>query len=212
MRLFLDSSDIDEITEFKDFIGGVTTNPSLMKNVARKDRPELIKQICATVEGPVSVEVESEIYTEMMAEATNISKLDEKICVKLPCTFDGFRACRALFEKGIATNMTLCFSPAQALLAAECGATYVSPFIGRLDDCGESGIDLVSQIVAMNNANNYETMVIAASVRSVKHIVQAAHIGTDVATVPAKILRQCINHPLTDVGLEKFRKDIQQAK
>jgi transaldolase len=153
------------------------------------------------------VEVISEKYDDMLAESKKIAKIRNNICVKLPCTFDGLRVCRNLSSEGISTNVTLCFSPTQALLAAKCGATYVSPFIGRLDDVGHDGISLVEQLVDIFDMHGYETKVLAASVRSLQHVIQSAMLGVGAITLPPQILKQCFDHPLTIKGLEIFAKD-----
>lgn len=207
MEIFLDTAVIDEIKTYKDFIDGVTTNPTLMSKHASTDPHDVIREICDIVDGPVSAEVLSENFYDMLQEGYELAKINSNVCVKLPCTIDGLKVCKALSTKGIATNLTLCFSPTQALLAAKCGATYVSPFIGRLDDIGQNGLDLIRDIVDIYEINGYETKVLAASVRGVQHVVQAAMAGADAITLPAKILEQCFNHPLTAAGLQKFAAD-----
>jgi transaldolase len=207
MEIFLDSANLDDIVFYRDFIDGVTTNPSLMSKCDSNDLNSLIKEICKSINGPISVEVMSENYDDMLKEAVRISKIHSNICIKLPCTFDGLRVSRELSSKGISTNLTLCFSPSQALLAAKCGATYVSPFIGRLDDIGEDGMYLVEEIVDIFSVNDCETKVLSASIRSLQHVVQSALLGVDAITLPPKILKQCFDHPLTTQGLEIFRKD-----
>jgi transaldolase len=207
MEIFLDTAEIDEINLFRDFIDGVTTNPSIMARTKFDNQDDLIGEICHMVSGPVSVEVLSNDPDEMLQEGKRLASLHSNVCVKLPCTLDGFAVCRQLSKVGIMTNLTLCFSPTQALLAARCGATYVSPFIGRLEDIGHDGIGLVEEILDIYDACNYKTKVLSASVRSVSHVVQSAQLGTGAITVPAKILQQCFQHPLTDAGLEIFRND-----
>ncbi|MDR2780940.1 MAG: fructose-6-phosphate aldolase [Holosporaceae bacterium] len=212
MEIFLDTADLSEIRLYADFIDGVTTNPSIIAKRNASDFDELIKDICQTVAGLVSVEVISEIYDEMLEEGEQFAKIHSNVCVKLPCTFDGLRACKSLSLNGIATNLTLCFSSAQALLAAKCGATYVSPFVGRLDDIGQSGISLIEEIVNIFCVHGYETKVLVASVRNLQHVIQAAALGANAITVPSTILKQCFEHPLTTRGLEIFEKDWKKVK
>ncbi|MDR0968539.1 MAG: fructose-6-phosphate aldolase [Holosporaceae bacterium] len=212
MEIFLDTADIDDIELYKDFIDGVTTNPSLAAKSGAKDFEGLIKKICKTVSGPVSAEVVSETYDGMLAEGKRLAKIHSAVCVKLPCTFDGLRVCKALSADGISTNLTLCFSPTQGLLAAKCGATYVSPFIGRLDDIGHDGMALIEELVDVFDVHGYETKVLAASVRNLQHVIQSAMIGAGAITMPPKILAQCFDHPLTTKGLEIFAKDWKGRK
>jgi transaldolase len=203
---------LDEIIFYKDFIDGVTTNPSIIAKSGVSDVNFLIKEICHIVCGRVSVEVTSEGYENMLKEGTMLSQIHDNVCVKLPCTFDGFRVCKKLSDDGIAVNMTLCFSLTQALLAAKCGALYVSPFIGRLDDAGQSGISLVSEIVDAVIGCGYEICVLAASVRNVDHVAGAASAGVDAVTVPPSVFKSCFEHPLTTKGLEIFKKDTEAVK
>jgi transaldolase len=213
MEFFLDTADLNEINLYKDFIDGVTTNPSIIAKSGVRDVKTLIKEICQTVHGRVNVEVTSEDYGSMLKEGKQLAQIHENVCVKLPCTFDGFRVCKNLSEEGIAVNMTLCFSMTQALLAAKCGALYVSLFIGRLDDAGQSGISLVNETVdAILRSGECELYVLAASVRSIDHIVQAASAGVDAVTVPPSIFKSCFEHPLTTKGLEIFKRDTEAAK
>jgi len=212
MEIFLDTANLDEIKLYKDFIDGVTTNPSIMAGSDAKDINSRIKEICKIVSGPVSVEVTSENYDDMLAEAKRISQVHNDVCVKLPCTFDGLRICGQLADDGIAVNMTLCFSPAQAILAAKCGAVYVSPFIGRLDDIGQDGMNLIEEIVNIYEAQNYETVVLAASVRNMQHVIQTALLGVGAITVPPAIFKQFFEHPLTTKGLEIFARDWKKAQ
>ncbi|MDR3156212.1 MAG: transaldolase family protein [Holosporaceae bacterium] len=207
MEIFLDTAEIEEIDLFRDFIDGVTTNPSLMARSKFDNCDELIKAICGMVSGPVSVEVLSDDSDMMLEEGKRLSAIHGNVCVKLPCTLGGLRVCRQLSKIGIMTNLTLCFSSTQALLAAQCGATYVSPFIGRLDDVGHDGIGLVKEILEIYDACGYRTKVLSASVRNISHVIQSARLGAGAITMPAKILQQCFLHPLTDAGLETFRKD-----
>ena len=212
MKIFLDTANIDDITYFKDFIDGVTTNPSIMSAHGKKSHVSIISKICETVSGPVSVEVNSENFKDMLKEGEELATIHENICVKLPCTFDGLKAGKILSEKGISTNLTLCFSTSQAILAAKTNATFVSPFIGRLDDIGSDGLLLIEDIKNIYDAQQFETKILAASVRSVQHVVLAAALGVDAITLPPKILLQCFNHPLTASGLEKFKKDWENNK
>lgn len=206
MEVFLDTADLTEIAFYKEFIDGVTTNPSLMAQVSN-DYMGVARQIGEIVDGPISVEVVSQAYAEMSEEARKISKIGGNICIKLPCTFDGFRLCHVLSQQGIMTNMTLCFSPLQALMAAKCGATYVSPFVGRIDDLCMDGVAMIKDIVDMYRAYGLGTRVLAASIRHVTHLTNVALLGVDAVTIPPKILKQCFEHPLTTKGLEIFAAD-----
>ena len=212
MKFFLDTANLDDITYFKDFIDGVTTNPSIMASHNRKDYQNIITKICNLIHGPVSVEVNSQNFEDMLEEGEHISKFHENICIKLPCTFDGLRAAKLLSSQGISTNLTLCFSSTQAILAAKSNATFVSPFIGRLDDIGCDGMSLIEEIKTIYDAQNFETKILAASVRNIQHVILAAEIGADAITLPPKILKQCFEHPLTLNGLEKFKKDWENNK
>lgn len=212
MEIFLDTADVNEIKTYVDFIDGVTTNPSILAKNENVDKRSLIKEICKTVSGPVSVEVVSEKYEEMLAEGKKISKISSNVCVKLPCTFDGLRVCEKLSYEGISTNLTLCFSPTQALIAAKCGATYVSPFVGRMDDIGHNGMSLIEEIIDIFDGYNYETKVLVASVRHLQHLIQAAKLGAGAITVPPKILKQCFDHPMTESGLKIFAEDWKKLK
>ena len=213
MKFFIDTANVDEIREAADLglVDGVTTNPSL---VARENRnfEELIKEISATVDAPVSVEAVSQTAEEIVKEAEKLSKLGDNIVVKIPVIWEGLKATRILSGEGIDVNMTLIFSPMQALLAAKAGAAYVSPFIGRLDDISHVGMELVGDI--LNIFDNYEmpAEVIVASVRNPLHVLDAALSGAHIATVPFKVLQQFIKHPLTDIGLERFLKDWEKVK
>ena len=212
MEIFLDTAEVTVIEKYKDFIEGVTTNPSILSSQKDKTVRDIALKISKLVSGPVSVEVMSNDFEEMIREGEDLSKIHSNICVKLPCTFNGFKACKNLSKKGISTNLTLCFSVPQAIMAAKCGATYVSPFIGRIDDIGQDGINLISDIVEVYNIHGFETKVLSASVRNVNHFIQAAIAGTDAITVPEKVLEQCFVHPLTDIGLDKFMKDWKKSK
>ena len=208
MKFFIDTANIDEIKEAKalGMVDGVTTNPSLVAKEG-KDFRGLIKEICGIVAGPVSAEVVSLKAGEMVAEAEDLASLADNIVVKVPLIEEGLKAVKILTEKGIKTNVTLCFSPVQALMAAKVGAAYISPFVGRLDDISFVGMDLVEQIAAIYENYAYDTEIIVASVRNPTHVLDAALIGADIATIPLKVIRQLIKHPLTDIGLENFLAD-----
>ena len=208
MKLFIDTADIAEIREAMSLglLDGVTTNPTLVAMTGRPMR-DVLAEICDLVDGPVSGEVLSVNYDEMMEEAHDLAAIAPNIVVKLPLIADGLRAVKELTSQGIRTNVTLCFSPIQAMLAAKAGATYVSPFVGRLDDVGHDGMDTVAQIVEIYNNYDFETEVLVASVRSPTHVLEALRLGADVATIPLKVIHQLIKHPLTDVGLQRFIAD-----
>jgi len=208
MKFFVDTANIDEICELNDLglVDGVTTNPSLILKSGR-DIIEVTKEICHMVNGPVSAEVVSTDYTDMMREADHLVGIAENVCIKLPLTLDGLRACKALTASGHKTNMTLCFTANQALLAAKAGATFVSPFIGRLDDIGLNGMELIGEIRTIFDNYGFRTGILAASIRTVNHVKEAVLTGADVATAPAAILKQLVRHPLTDKGLETFLAD-----
>ena len=209
MKFFVDTADTKEIKALaaSGLLDGVTTNPTLMAKSGRKFQ-DVLAEICATVPGPVSAEVAATEFDGMMAEARVLRKIAANITVKVPLTPDGLRACRHLTGDGAMVSVTLCFSAAQAILAAKAGATFVSPFIGRLDDVGENGMALISDIVTIfRNYEAFKTQVLVASVRNPMHVVDAAKIGAHVATVPPAILRQLFNHPLTDKGLASFLAD-----
>jgi transaldolase len=212
VKIFIDSADIAEIREAAalGFIDGCTTNPSLLARVGRKIETA-IPEICEIVHGPVSAEVVATGYEAMLQEGRALSRLHENVVVKVPVTADGLRAVRALKKEGIRTNVTLCFSANQAMLAAKAGAAYVSPFIGRIDDTSHEGIDLIEQIVRIFRNYEYGTEVLTASVRSPMHVVQAALIGSHCATLPMSVIRRLVEHPLTDVGLTKFLEDHRKA-
>ncbi len=213
MKFFIDTANIEEIRQAAalGLLDGVTTNPSL---VAREKRNfiDLVTEICSIVDGPISAEVVSLDYDGMVKEAKNLAKIHENITVKLPMTLDGLKAARHLSDDSIKTNMTLVFSPSQAILAAKAGATFVSPFIGRLDDISSSGMDLVEQIVTIYDNYGFTTEVIVASVRHPMHVVEAAIIGADVVTMPFKVIEQLVKHPLTDIGIDRFLKDWEKVK
>lgn len=208
MRLFLDSANLDDITRLNAWgvLDGVTTNPSL---AAKEGRPfaEMIKQICDEVDGDVSAEVITTETDEMVREGRELAAIADNVVVKIPLIPAGLSAVSQLSADGIKTNVTLCFSPTQAILAARAGATYISPFLGRLDDVANDGIFLLEQICAVYAAGNYDTQVLAASLRHPQHVVQSALAGADVATLPAKVFDQMVQHPLTDKGLAAFLAD-----
>lgn len=208
MKFFVDTADINEIRELNatGLLDGVTTNPSLILKSGR-DIKDVTKEICAEVDGPVSAEVAATDYDTMMKEAAVLAKIADNICIKLPLTMDGLKACKALTSDGHQTNVTLCFSANQALLAAKAGATYISPFIGRLDDMAIEGMDLIQDIRTIYDNYDFKTQILAASIRTVNHVKDAALIGADVATVPPATLKALVKHPLTDKGLEAFLAD-----
>lgn len=208
MKFFVDTADVSEIRELNDLglIDGVTTNPSLIMKSGRDIR-EVTKEICDIVDGPVSAEVAATDYDAIMKEAAVLAKIADNICIKLPLTLDGLKACRALTSDGHQTNVTLCFSANQALLAAKAGATFISPFIGRLDDMGIDGMDLIREIRQIYDNYGFETEILAASIRTVNHVKEAALIGADVATIPASTIKALVKHPLTDKGLDAFLAD-----
>ncbi len=208
MKFFVDTADIDDIRELNTLglLDGVTTNPSLILKSGR-DILEVTKEICAEVDGPVSAEVAATEYDAMMKEAAVLAKIADNICIKLPLTLDGLRACKALTSDGHKTNVTLCFSANQALLAAKAGATFISPFIGRLDDMAINGMELIGEIRTIYDNYGFQTEILAASIRTVNHVKEAAMIGADVATVPPGTLKALVKHPLTDKGLEAFLAD-----
>jgi transaldolase len=211
MKFFIDSAEIAEIKELASYglLDGVTTNPSLIAKSGR-DFLEVIKEICSVVEGPVSAEVAATDYEGMVREGEILAKLAKNVCIKVPLTMDGLKACKYFSNKGIQTNVTLCFSAAQAILAAKAGATFVSPFVGRLDDIGQDGMALIEEICQIySNYPVFKTQVLVASIRNPIHITAAAKMGADVATIPGKVLKQLASHPLTDKGLETFVKDWQ---
>ena len=209
MKFFVDTADTAEIKALaaSGLVDGVTTNPSLIAKSGRKIL-DVVAEICAIVPGPVSAEVAATDYEGMMREAAVLRKIASNVCVKLPLTPDGLRACKTLNGEGVMTNVTLCFSAAQALLAAKAGASFVSPFVGRLDDIGQVGMELIADIITIyDNYPSFETEVLVASIRHPIHIVEAAKLGAHVATLPPNVLRMLYAHPLTDKGLAGFLKD-----
>ncbi len=209
MKFFVDTADVAEIKELADtgLLDGVTTNPSLIAKAGR-DFKEIVAEICAVVPGPVSAEVAATDYAGMMLEAEILRKIAKNVTIKVPLTMDGLKACKALTGDGTMVNVTLCFSANQALLAAKAGATFVSPFIGRLDDIGLNGMDVIREIRAIyDNYPDLSTDILAASIRTVNHVKEAAMIGADVATIPPSILKALVKHPLTDSGLATFVAD-----
>lgn len=213
MKFFVDSADVEEIGELSEtgLIDGVTTNPSLIAKSGRNFL-DVVKEICSIVDGPVSAEVTALDSKTMIEEGKKLKGLAENIAIKVPLTWDGLKACKALSDEGTMVNVTLCFSANQALLAAKAGATYISPFIGRLDDMGLDGMDLIEEIRTIyDNYPGLNTQILAASIRSVNHVKQSALIGADVATVPGKVIKQLATHPLTDKGLDAFMKDWEKT-
>ncbi|NJD10858.1 MAG: fructose-6-phosphate aldolase [Gemmatimonadetes bacterium] len=214
MKLFLDSADLREIRRAvaAGLIDGITTNPSLLSKVAGPDNArEVLAEICRTVAGPISAEVIATEQESMIAEGRELAKIADNIVVKVPLTEAGLHACRRLRSEGIGVNVTLCFSATQALLAAKAGATFVSPFVGRLDDISQDGMQLIEQIVQIYDNYDFATEVLVASVRHPVHVLQAALIGAHAATIPAKTLHQLMHHPLTDRGIEGFLADWSKA-
>ena len=208
MKFFLDTANVEEIKKYAELglVDGVTTNPTLVAKEGR-DFYEVVKEICQIVDGPVSAEVISTDAEGMVKEARELAKLADNIVIKIPMTKDGMKAVKILSAEGIKTNVTLVFSPLQALLAAKAGATYVSPFVGRLDDIGHVGMKLVEDVVKIYKNYDIKTEVIVASIRHPWHVLEAAKIGADIATMPPAVMDKLFNHPLTDIGLERFLKD-----
>ena len=208
MELFIDTAEIEEIKSLNitGLIDGVTTNPSLIAKSGR-NIIETIAQICSEVSGPVSAEVTATDFDAMIKEGRKLSAIADNVAIKVPLTFDGLRACKVFSDDGIMVNVTLCFSAAQAILAAKSGASFISPFIGRLDDIGSDGMSLIAEITEIYEIHGFETKVLAASIRSVQDIINVAKLGADVATIPPKFLKAMYNHPLTDKGLADFLSD-----
>ncbi|MFZ5979999.1 MAG: fructose-6-phosphate aldolase [Candidatus Zixiibacteriota bacterium] len=213
MKFFIDTANIEEIKSAvaMGVLDGVTTNPSL---AAKETAPyrDILKDICKIVTGPVSAEVLATDYEGMLKEAEELAEIADNIVVKIPTILEGLKAIRTLTQKGIMTNATLVFSPAQALLVAKAGATYVSPFVGRLDDISTDGMDLIGDISTIYNNYGYDTEILVASVRHPIHVIQSGLIGADVVTMPYNVIEKLIKHPLTDIGLEKFLSDYKKAK
>jgi transaldolase len=213
MKLFVDSGSVKDIEALAaiGILDGVTTNPSLLAKEGG-DYRQILKRICDIVKGPVSGEVVATDYAGMVREGRDIAAIDEHMVVKVPLTRDGVRACKTLSSEGMRVNVTLIFSATQAWLAAKAGASYVSPFVGRLDDIGNTGMTVVREIVDLFDNADYPTEVLVASVRNPIHVIEAARMGADVVTVPAAVIEQLFKHPLTDIGLEKFLKDWEKAQ
>ncbi|WP_103664551.1 fructose-6-phosphate aldolase [Gracilimonas amylolytica] len=209
MKFFIDTADLDEIKEANDLgvLDGVTTNPSLCAKIGVKDFEGHIAKICDIVDGDVSAEVVSTSYEEMVEEGRKIAAIADNVVVKVPLIKDGIKAIKTFSDEGIKTNCTLCFSPTQALIAAKAGATYISPFLGRLDDISTEGMQLIRDIVTIYDNYGYETEVLAASIRHPMHLLECAKEGADVATMPLNVIKSLLKHPLTDIGLERFLKD-----
>ena len=212
MKLFLDTADAAEIRELSasGLVDGVTTNPTLAAKTGR-DYGESLKEICSIIPGSVSAEVLSTDFDGMMKEGRSVAKIAKNITVKVPSTWDGMKACRALSGDGLMVNVTLCFSPVQAMMAAKAGATFISPFIGRVDDVGEDGMGLIRDIRTIYDNYGFKTEILAASIRSVSHVREAALAGADVATMPTDIFKKLMSHPLTDKGLAAFIADAKKA-
>lgn len=212
MKFFVDTADVAAITELNELgmVDGVTTNPSLIKKSGR-DIMEVTKEICDLVEGPVSAEVTATEADQMIAEGRKLVQIADNITVKVPLTWDGLKACKVLSDEGAMVNVTLCFSANQALLAAKAGATFISPFIGRLDDINLDGMQLIEDIRTVYDNYDFETEILAASIRTANHVAESARIGADVITAPPAVIKSLVNHPLTDKGLDAFLADIKDA-
>jgi len=213
VKIFIDTANVQAIREAHErgMVDGVTTNPSLVAKEGRDFRT-IVEEIASFVKGPISLEVLSEDSAGMIKEAKVLNGWIDNAAIKIPMTWEGLKAVRVLSQEGIQTNVTLCFSPNQALLAAKAGASFVSPFIGRLDDVGQTGMDIIEDILQIYSNYGFETEVIVASIRHPIHVYEAAMIGADIATVPPEVLAKMIQHPLTDVGIERFKKDWEKAK
>lgn len=213
MKLFIDTANVDEIREIAEWgvVDGVTTNPSLIAK-EKRDFKEVVTEITGIVDGPISAEVVSLKHDEMVEEAKDLAKIHKNIIIKVPMTEEGLIAVKELHAMGIKTNVTLVFTSTQALLAAKAGASYVSPFLGRLDDISTNGLNLIEEIMDIFNNYSYDTEVIAASIRHPMHVVECARLGCDIATVPYKVFKQMLHHPLTDGGIERFLKDWESVK
>jgi transaldolase len=213
MKIFIDTGNLQEIQKLVPLgiIDGITTNPSLLSKEPG-DYRENLKKICQIVQGPTSAEVVETEAEAMIRQGRDLSTIDPHIVVKVPLTRDGIKACKQLSSEGIKVNVTLCFSPAQALLAAKVGATYISPFVGRLDDVGTNGMELIREIVEIYNNYDFTTEILVASCRNPIHVIEAARMGADIATCPPAVIDQLFNHPLTNIGLEKFLKDWEKSQ
>lgn len=213
MKLFIDTANVDEIKEIAEWgvVDGVTTNPSLIAK-EKRDFKEVVTEITGIVDGPISAEVVSLKHDEMVEEAKDLAKIHKNIIIKVPMTEEGLIAVKELHTMGIKANVTLVFTSTQALLAAKAGASYVSPFLGRLDDISTNGLNLIEEIMDIFNNYSYDTEVIAASIRHPMHVVECARLGCDIATVPYKVFKQMLHHPLTDSGIERFLKDWESVK
>ncbi|MCG2589407.1 fructose-6-phosphate aldolase [Rhodohalobacter sulfatireducens] len=214
MKFFIDTADLNEIQEANDLgvLDGVTTNPSLCHKVGVSDFEGHIAKICDIVDGDVSAEVISTEYADIIAEGRNIASIADNVVVKVPLIKDGIKAIKTFTEEGIKTNCTLCFSATQAMIAAKAGATYISPFIGRVDDISNDGMTIIEDIVQIYDNYGFETEILAASIRHPMHVLEAARLGADVATMPLKVIEQLLKHPLTDTGLERFISDWEKLQ
>ncbi|MBM84925.1 MAG: fructose-6-phosphate aldolase [Rhodospirillaceae bacterium] len=212
MKFFVDTADTAEIANLAStgLVDGVTTNPSLVAKTG-KDFLEVVREICGLVDGPVSAEVTATDFPTMLAEGRHLAKIADNVTIKVPLTVDGLRTCKAISDDGIMVNVTLCFSAAQALLAAKAGASFISPFVGRLDDIGIVGTDLIADIIQIYANYDFPTQVLVASVRGPQHVIDAAKLGADVVTVPPGVIRAMYNHPLTDKGLTAFLADWEKT-
>ncbi len=212
MKFFIDTADVTEIKDLAPtgLIDGVTTNPSLIAQ-SGGNLKENITEICSIIDGPISAEVLSTDFDSMVVEGRKLREISDQVVVKVPLTIDGLKCCKVLSDEEIMVNVTLCFSPAQALLAAKAGAAYISPFVGRIDDTGRNGMELIEEIVEIYDNYDFTTEVLVASVRSPLHVIEAARLGAEVATLPPKIIRQIFQHPLTNTGLEAFLKDASKS-
>lgn len=216
MKFFIDTANVDEIREAASLgvLDGVTTNPSLMAKEAGKGKTfrQILEEICEIVDGPISAEAVSLDYEGIVREGRELSKIHKNIVVKVPVIMDGLKAVKTLEDEGIRTNVTLVFSPSQVLLASKAGASFVSPFVGRLDDISHFGMDLVQQLVDIFSNYDIKTEIIVASIRNPLHVVEAAQMGADIATIPFKVINQLVKHPLTDIGIKRFLDDWEKAK
>jgi transaldolase len=217
MKFFIDTANLGEIKEAHSLgiLDGVTTNPSLIAREGisgRKAFEQHVKTICELIQAPVSAEAVSMSFDDLVSEARSLSEINSNVVVKIPMTLDGLKAVRQLSEEGVKTNVTLVFSPLQALMAAKAGATYISPFVGRLDDISQDGMGIIEQIIDIFSNYLFESEIIVASIRNPMHVLTAAKLGADIATIPFKVIEQLAQHPLTDIGIEKFLKDWQKVE